>query len=572
MVSISPVPATAQLAGVTPLPARRPEPAAKRAAARPSEAPGELSLTLPGSGYTLEPGARRTTLRRTWLDTFDWRLYRAGLTLEQVITRGTAELRLTGRDGALLAAEWLRAGDQGGLGSPGGRGGRVPRWPALLAAVPPGPLAEELAPVVGVRALLPVVRATSVLREQRALNGDDKTIARVTADQMSVTAAEALGAEPARARTPVALPVRLTVTAVRGYQAQAARLESLLAGLPGVLPPGRPALEAALDAAGRRAGDYTGRIDVELTAGMPAAAAMATVMSALLDTLEANVPGTVRDIDTEFLHDLRVAVRRTRAALKLTGQVLPGGARGTFRPEFKWLGDLTTPTRDLDVYLLGLPEMTAGLAGADPGDLEPFGEQLARERTRAQRDLARGLRSARFQRLRRDWRAALAEAAATARRKPTAAQLAAGAIADAHQRVLADGAAITAASPASSLHELRKRCKELRYLLEIFASLHPPGAAWRAVKELKGLQDCLGEFQDTDVQRAELRAFATTMMAQRLVPAPTLLAMGEISGGLAHRQRQARDQFYGLFREFAAPAGQARFQPLTRPAAGRVTG
>jgi CHAD domain-containing protein len=576
MVSISPVPATAQLAGVIPLADRRPDSAAPRAAARsaaarPRKAAGELSLTLPGdSGYVLEAGARRTTVRRTWLDTFDWRLYRAGLTLEQVTGRGTAELRLTGRDGTLLAAERLRPAARG---SQDGQGGRVPRWPALLAAVPPGPLAEELAPVVGVRALLPVVRATSVLREQRALNGDDKTIARITADQMSVTAADPLGAPVAAApAVPAELPVRLTVTPVRGYQAQAARLESLLAGLPGVLPPGRPALEAALAAAGRRPGDYTGRIDVELTASMPAAAAMAAVMSALLDTLEANVPGTVRDIDTEFLHDLRVAVRRTRTAIKLTGQVLPGGARGSFRPEFKWLGDLTTPTRDLDVYLLGLPEMTAGLAGADPGDLDPFGEQLARQRARAQRDLARGLRSARFQRLLRDWRGALAEAAATARRKPTAARLAAGAIADAHQRVLADGAAITAASPATSLHELRKRCKELRYLLEIFASLHPPGAAWRAVKELKGLQDCLGEFQDTDVQRAELRAFATEMMAQRQAPAPTLLAMGEISGELARRQQQARTQFYGLFREFAAPAGQARFQPLTRPAAGQVTG
>jgi CHAD domain-containing protein len=291
---------------------------------------------------------------------------------------------------------------------------------------------------------------------------------------------------------------------------------------------------------------------------------MAAVLTGLLDTLEANVPGTTRDIDTEFLHDLRVAVRRTRTALKLTGQVLPAGARGPFRAEFKWLGDLTTPTRDLDVYLLGLPQMAAGLVGADPGDLEPFGEQLARQRARAQRELARGLRSARFQRLRRDWRAALAEAAATGRRKPTAARLAAGAIAGAHQRVLADGAAITAASPATSLHELRKRCKELRYLLEIFASLHPPGAAWQAIRELKSLQDCLGEFQDTDVQRAELRAFATTMMAQRQVPAPTLLAMGEISAGLARRQRQARTQFDGLFRDFAAPAGQARFRPLTR--------
>ncbi len=517
----------------------------------------DSAAALPAaSGFTLEVSARRTTLRRTWLDTFDWRLYRAGLTLEQVTGRGVAELRLTGRDGALLAAERIPAG-----------AARAPRWPALLAAVPPGPLAEELASVVGVRALLPVVKATSVLREQRALNSDDKTVARITADQMSVPAPAGSPAGTGAAPAATLLPVRLTVTAVRGYQAQAARLESLLAGLPGMLPAGRPALEAALTAAGRRAGDYTGRVDVDLTAGMPAAAAMAAVLSVLLDTLEANVPGTARDIDTEFLHDLRVAVRRTRCALKLTGQVLPAGARATFRPEFKWLGDLTTPTRDLDVYLLGLPEMTAGLVGADPGDLAPFGEQLARQRARAQRELVRGLRSARFQRLRRDWRAALAQAAATTRRKPTAERLAAGAIADAHQRVLADGGAITAASPATSLHELRKRCKELRYLLEIFASLHPPGAAWRAIKELKGLQDCLGEFQDTDVQRGELRAFAAAMMDQRQVPAPTLLAMGEISAGLARRQQQARTQFDGLFRDFAAPSGQARFRPLTRLAA-----
>ena len=53
---------------------------------------------------------------------------------------------------------------------------------------------------------------------------------------------------------------------------------------------------------------------------MPAATAMAAILTALLDSLEANVPGTVRDIDTEFLHDLRIAVRWTRSALKLCGE------------------------------------------------------------------------------------------------------------------------------------------------------------------------------------------------------------------------------------------------------------
>ena len=65
---------------------------------------------------------------------------------------------------------------------------------------------------------------------------------------------------------------------------------------------------------------------------MPARLALRTVLLNLLDTLQANVPGTLRDIDTEFLHDLRVAVRRTRSALKLAGDVLPAGLAGPVRP------------------------------------------------------------------------------------------------------------------------------------------------------------------------------------------------------------------------------------------------
>jgi CHAD domain-containing protein len=504
-------------------------------------------LGLPAScGFALASADRRVTLRRTWLDTFDWRLYRAGLTLEQVSRAGgAAELRLTGRDGALITAEPL----------PAGPGRALPKWPLQIAGLPAGPLAEQLAGVIGVRALLPVARATSVLVEQRALNGDDKTVARVTADQMSVTF-------PARA----ALPPRLAVSPVRGYQAQAGRLADRLADLPGVSTGGPPPLESALAAAGRRAGDYSGRIDVDLDPEMPAQAAMAVVLTALLDTLEANVPGTIADTDTEFLHDLRVAVRRTRSALKLAGQVLPPGSRAQFAPEFKWLGDLTTLTRDLDVYLLGLPAMTAGLVGAPPSDLDPFGEHLRRSRAQARRDLLRGLRSARFARLRQDWREVLAAAAQRPRRKPPVQALASESIAAAHRRVLAGGAAITPDSPPERLHDLRKRCKELRYALEIFASLYPADAQWRAVKELKGLQDCLGEYQDTEVQRAELRAFAAQMMAQQSAPAATLLAMGEIAAGLARRERAARAEFDGLFAQFARPSGQARIQALTEQA------
>ena len=498
-----------------------------------------LALAVPGSAFTWAADGRPQTLRRLWLDTFDWRLYRSGLTLEQVSRRGSVELTLTGRDGGVLATE---------------QPGRI-RWPLQLDALPAGPLRDQLAPVAGVRALLPVARAISAVAGRRVLNSDEKTVARVSVDRMSVSYP-----------TAAALPPRLTVTPLRGYETQALRVSDLLAAAPGITDGVRPALEAALTAAGQKPGDYPGKAEVRLTARMPAATALAAVLTALLDTVEANVTGTIRDIDTEFLHDLRIAVRRTRSALKLAGDILPADVVECFRREFRWLGDATTPTRDLDVYLMTLPEMTADLVAGTAEELEPFQAHLARSRAAAQRELARALRSGRYSRLAREWRRALETAPGGAER-PSAARLAASRIARAHRRVLRDGSAITATSPPELLHDLRKRCKELRYLLEFFGSLYDPGEHWRAVRELKALQDCLGEFQDTQVQHDEIRAFADQMMAQRAAPAATLLAMGEIAVGLAARQRKARSEFAGRFRDFASPASQSRIRTLIGAAA-----
>ncbi len=248
-------------------------------------------------------------------------------------------LVLTGRDGEVLATE---------------RADAAMRWPGLLTVLPAGPLRELLEPVVSIRALLPVARAVSTVRELRALNVDDKTVARLAVDRMAVTF-------PARA----AAPARLTLVPVRGYQGQADKLGRELAGLPGISAGRGTALDTALAAAGRRPGEMPGKTAaVRLTPAMPAGVAMAAILTALLDSLEANVPGTVKDIDTEFLHDLRIAVRRTRSALKQCGSALPHGLAASFAPQFRWLGQLTTPTRDLDVYLLGFPEMAAGLVGA----------------------------------------------------------------------------------------------------------------------------------------------------------------------------------------------------------------
>ena len=73
------------------------------------------------------------------------------------------------------------------------------------------------------------------------------------------------------------------------------------------------------------------------------------------------MPGTLADVDSEFLHDLRVAVRRSRALQRELRGVFPPEPLRVFRDGFRELQVLTGPTRDLDVQLLEFGELAAGL-------------------------------------------------------------------------------------------------------------------------------------------------------------------------------------------------------------------
>lgn len=452
----------------------------------------------------------KSKFHRRWYDTFDWRLHRAGLVLEQVGT----QLTLTRDDGEqVVEVEHALGG------------------PTFAAALPAGPLRDQLAPILGIRALLPVAETAGTATDLRVLNADEKTVVRITHDDAF-----------------------LTVQPVRGYQAQADKVTKALANVEGVAPLQGSRLAAVLNGSGRRPGGYTGKVSIQLDRDDSATHAVTTILLDLLDTAEANVEGTIEDWDTEFLHDLRIAVRRTRTALKLCGDALPDGLAARYATQFKWLGDITTPTRDLDVYVLGFDSF-----GGSP-DLEPFRAHLERQRGIAQRKLARSLRSVRFGKLLQTWRDKLAVVEDTG--ELTAGQLAAARIKHAHRRAVKRGSAITAESPAESLHDLRKRCKELRYLLEFFASLHDPAIHRGLIKDLKGLQDCLGEFQDNEVQAHAIRTFAAEMMAGGNATPETILAMGELTGRLDRGQQHAREEFAGRFARFASAENTARVKAL----------
>src|ERR1700757_491948 len=140
---------------------------------------------LPERGTVSTPSGR---LRTTWLDTFDWRLYKAGLTLEYIPCRGSSELRLSaagaGKDATQLVTGWQAS------------------RPHLLADLAGGPVGGRIADLVAMRALIPVVSTSGTTAVYRLLNSDSKTVARLIIDRPSVVGPRLLPGEAAPSTAP----------------------------------------------------------------------------------------------------------------------------------------------------------------------------------------------------------------------------------------------------------------------------------------------------------------------------------------------------------------------------------
>ena len=296
---------------------------------------------------------------------------------------------------------------------------------------------------------------------------------------------------------------------------------------------------------------------------------MRTVLARLVEIMAANHIGTVADIDTEFLHDFRVAVRRTRSMLGQMKAAIPAATLKQFRPEFDWLGAVTGPTRDLDVYMLKFDDYIAPLNEAVRRDLAPLRKHILRRQHQEQRNLSRAISTKRYQALIADWKKALCsswKSGAQSWRGGDPAEAVAGQrILKILKRALRQGKALTDDSPASAVHELRITCKKLRYMMEFFKSLYPAAEIDELTGALKELQDNLGDFQDYEVHRVELYAFAVEMAAQKTARPRTLVAIGQLAESLAGRQRLARADLGRRFAGFAAKKNIERFRALFQP-------
>lgn len=313
-----------------------------------------------------------------------------------------------------------------------------------------------------------------------------------------------------------------------------------------------------------QSGNHNGKLTFDLTPNMRADVACKMLYSQLLTVIRANGQDLFTSTDSECLHDFRVAVRKTRAGLGQLKGTLPDSISLRYTIFFAWLGQATSPTRDLEVYLLNFDGYKNALPPSMREDLNPFQDFLRDQQQRNLQELAEKLSSSHYALGLSEWGEYL--------QQPTTKQLTATQpnaerpikeLADRRirklcQRVLYEGDAITESSAADTFHELRKTCKKLRYIMEFFRTLYPERKFKGLLNKLKGLQEVLGLIQDSQVHVEHIKQFRQKMRRRR-IPAPTRLAMEALIQTLEAGRHQARQAFAEKFAAFKQDNNQQLF-------------
>jgi len=200
--------------------------------------------------------------------------------------------------------------------------------------------------------------------------------------------------------------------------------------------------------------------------------------------------------DVEAVHQMRVATRRLRTALRaLRGHIAPPTR---LKKRLGWLADALGEVRDHDVILALLrSERLRGASREERERLAALIERLERKRGKAQDRLRAVLKRPRYKRLLADL-AMFADQPGGTGDHHLAARVLAG-VSETLGTLVAKSPAMTASEPdADALHMLRIQFKRLRYALDFHAAAS--GLAYDVERRMaRALQDVLGELHDRDL-------------------------------------------------------------------------
>lgn len=468
-------------------------------------------------------------------DTFDWRLFNKSLVLYE------SQRKLYLRE--LNKNEIIHSID---ISSP----------PVFIWDFPDSELKNQLAPIIDVRALLRLFNVQSRSTLYLILNQDEKTVLRLSNEEI----------RSSRNRHAPPLAAHIWLLPVKGYpkyyRGIAKRFEE--EGL--TISKEDTIYFKGLESANKKPGSYSTKIDIQINPDMRADHATRSILKYLLHIIRINETEIEKDIDTEFVHDFRVAIRRTRSALGQIKNVFPSNITNRFKINFSFIFSLSHELRDLDVYLLNEDRYKIRLPPSLRDDINFLFDYLRKKRSKAFQRFIRGLKSKKYAKILNDWEEFLNKPKKTS---PTATNaelriidLARNRIYKKYRDILKTGSLIKEDIEDRMLHILRIHCKKLRYLMEFFSSLFPPQEIDTLIRQLRKLQDYLGVFNDLRIQEQYLLNITKELPVDEGQLNNTGMAIRELVNTLSREKMMVKDAFEEIFRDFSSPENKRLFQEL----------
>jgi triphosphatase len=498
-------------------------------------------------------------LHDTYLDTEDWRVFRAGFALRLRQKDGQVEATLKG-----LHSARADVADRREISEP------LPEAGAKALAHATGPVGSRVRDVAGVKPLRTLFEVRNS-RQRFAVRSRDPAAAvgEIVLDEARFSRGDGH-------RRPLLL-TRVELEAAGSDPAPLERLVQRLRTECGLHPATENKFVVGLRSAslqppplttrGRAAGPEPPAIDAATRADEFAAQALGR----LLDEWRAHEPAARLGETPEALHALRVIGRRMDTVLSLFDVYLPAAVVKS-RPRLKSLLDALGAVRDVDIRL----EAAAGFRNSLPEDhrqaLDPLLHHLESERAAARAAMLRALDA----RPARHWLDSLASqlarpalAAKTgSSRNTTALAALPGLIRGRYRRLRRCVRRLTPDSSLGDYHEVRVRTKKLRYALEIVAPTCAE-AAQDMLAALHKLQNRLGTQHDAGAIAEYL-----TQLARHPPPdfgPQTLFAMGRMAERSARQAARLGGRIAKPWRKVSGrrwKALRSRMEALSEDAAG----
>lgn len=271
----------------------------------------------------------------------------------------------------------------------------------------------------------------------------------------------------------------------------------------------------ALSAAAGGKPARAGKIDLAATAST--GEAFSAIGLSCLHHVAAN-EGAVRNSDSEGVHQMRVGLRRLRAAISVFKDVVQGDETEKIKTELKWLTEQLAPARDFDVLVKnsvvplrnashGQPEVS--LLEADLAKKRDQGFERARAAVTGERYRHVMLATALWL-INGEWTRNEDPLRAVRRGRPVTSF--AQDVMNRRTKKIVKKIKKLGKLDARQRHKLRIAVKKLRYATDFFASLFARSKAKKGRKRfgaaLKALQDALGRLNDISVHEKLAKQFA----------------------------------------------------------------